>query len=152
MEFFGIVLDEWQIWMILAVLLFIAEIFVPGFVLACLAIGMLLGSLASAIGLSQTWQLAFFSVGSLLAFLAIRPFILKLGYNQNDKIKTNADTLIGKKARVTEDINPDNGGGRVAIDGDNWKAVSSDNQTIEKGKMVEVISRDSIILTVKSIN
>ena len=41
------------------------------------------------------------------------------------------------------------GFGRVAIDGDVWKAVSEDGTAIEKGQKVTVVSRDSIIITVK---
>ena len=50
---------------------------------------------------------------------------------------------------VSEEINPQTGTGRVAIDGDDWKAESDDDQLIEKGTRVVVVSRESIILTVK---
>ena len=39
--------------------------------------------------------------------------------------------------------------GRVAIDGDDWKAVSEEGILIEKGKEVVVVAIDSIVLTVK---
>ncbi|MGB0429955.1 MAG: NfeD family protein [Bacteroidia bacterium] len=149
MELFGITLEEWHIWVLLGVLLFIIEIFTPAFVAACLGIGFILGGVASGIGLSYTIQLVFFSIGTAGSFFLIRPFILKIGYNHADKVKTNADSLVGKKAKVIEDINPAQGSGYVAVDGDQWKAVSIDNSTILKGTMVEITARESIIVTVK---
>ena len=41
------------------------------------------------------------------------------------------------------------GYGRVAIDGDDWKAVSSDKAKIEKGAKVVAVGRESIIITVQ---
>ena len=41
------------------------------------------------------------------------------------------------------------GYGRVAIDGDDWKAVSANGGRIEKGDNVKVVGRDSIIITVE---
>jgi membrane-bound ClpP family serine protease len=39
----------------------------------------------------------------------------------------------------------------VAIDGEEWKAISNTNEVIEKGTMVEIIDRNSLILTIKKI-
>ncbi|MBR7066462.1 MAG: NfeD family protein, partial [Prevotella sp.] len=43
------------------------------------------------------------------------------------------------------------GYGRVAIDGDDWKAQSADGSQVEKDAWVKVIGRDSIIITVEKI-
>ncbi|MFY0672665.1 MAG: NfeD family protein [Bacteroidia bacterium] len=151
MELFGIPLEEWHIWILLGVLFFIIEIFTPAFVAACLGIGFLFGGLASALELSYTIQLIFFSVGTAASFFLIRPFILKIGYQNADKVKTNADSLVGKKGKVVEEINSAKGTGYVAVDGDQWKAVSSNNEVIELNSQVEILSRDSIIVTVKKL-
>ena len=39
--------------------------------------------------------------------------------------------------------------GYVKIDGDVWKAVSTDLETIQRGERVRVVKMDSIILTVE---
>jgi len=75
---------------------------------------------------------------------------MKLFFKKDDGCKTNADALIGREGRVSEDINPVSGKGRVAIDGDDWKAVSADGAPIAKGTIVEVVGRDSVIITVKT--
>ena len=64
-------------------------------------------------------------------------------------MKTNADALLGRKAIVSERIDAAQHTGRVAVDGDDWKAVSSDGAVIEKGTEVTIVKMDSIILTVK---
>ena len=62
----------------------------------------------------------------------------------------NADALIGRIGIVIEAI-PAGGSGYVKVDGDEWKAVSQVPQEIKKGNKVEIIGRDSIIVTVKLI-
>ena len=39
-----------------------------------------------------------------------------------------------------------------AIDGDDWKAVSADGSAIAQGTPVRVVGRESIIITVETIN
>ena len=113
----------------------------------CLALGAVAGAIAAATGAVLEAQLIWFAVATLVAFLAVRPILKRL--SKVDEVPTNADALIGRRAVVSEDINPATGTGRVAIDGDDWKAESEDDQPIEKGTRVVVVSRESIILTVK---
>jgi membrane protein implicated in regulation of membrane protease activity len=68
---------------------------------------------------------------------------------KSKNVKTNAEALIGRKGIVSERIDATQHTGRVAIDGDDWKAVSDDGSVIEKGTEVEILKLDSIILTVK---
>ncbi|MBQ1853401.1 MAG: NfeD family protein, partial [Prevotella sp.] len=52
--------------------------------------------------------------------------------------------------RVSQTI-PADGYGRVAIDGDDWKALASGSQAIDTGSRVRVVSIDSIIITVEPV-
>ena len=65
---------------------------------------------------------------------------------------SNADALIGRRGKVDSDIRPGDFGW-VAIDGDVWKSKLANGITedIPKGAQVEVIARDSIILTVRPV-
>ena len=63
---------------------------------------------------------------------------------------SNADAIIGRTGRVSAAIEA-GGYGRVAIDGDDWKAQSADGSQVEKDAWVKVIGRDSIIITVEKI-
>ncbi|MBQ1964676.1 MAG: NfeD family protein [Tidjanibacter sp.] len=140
-------MEVWHYWALAAIILIVGEILTSGFALICFAVGAIFGAVGAAAALSIEWQIGLFAIGTVVAFLAIRPLLLKL--SQKDEIATNADALIGRIAKVSEEINPAEGTGRVAIDGDDWKAESEDDQIIEKGAKVVVTHRESIILTVK---
>lgn len=145
-------IQPWHIWIIVALVFFIIEIFTSGFAVACFTAGALAAAVGAAFSLSLWWQIALFALFSFIAFVFIRPLILKLFFKEKAGKKTNAEALVGKRGKVSADIDPRTGSGRVAIDGDDWKAVSADGGFIPKGTAVEVVSIDSIILTVKTLS
>lgn len=145
-------MQYYQIWLIAAIILVIIELLTSGFGVICFAIGALFSALTDYLGGALIWQLIVFAAASLLAFFFLRPVFLKLLDRKTKDVKTNADAIIGRTAIVSETIDASQHTGRVAIDGDDWKAVSSDGSVIEKGQTVEIISRDSIILTVNPLS
>ena len=144
-------MEGWHIWVIIALVFVIIEIFTTGFAVMCISFGCLFGALASALDWELKWQLLVFAVGTVLAFMTVRPLVYKFFYNKKNEVKTNAEALIGRKAIVTERIEGELNPGRVKIDGDDWKAVSLDSEPIEVGTAVEVTALNSVILTVKKI-
>ena len=145
-------MEVYQIWLIAAIVLVIVEICTVGFGSICFAIGAGFAALVAGLAPeSYTWQILVFAVVSLLTFIFLRPIVIKFFERNSKDVKTNVDALIGKKALVSEDIDSVAHTGRVKVDGDEWKAITEDGSNIEKGKEVEIISRDSIIVTVKSI-
>ncbi len=142
----------WQIWLLIAALFVVIEIFTSGFAVACFSVGCVFGAILAACELSLTWQVVAFAVGTFLAFVFIRPIVMKyLDKKTNDNhVKTNMDNIIGKTAVVTERIE-ENGFGRVKIDGDDWKAQTSDGSAVEVGTKVKIEAFESIILTVKKL-
>ena len=142
-------MEYYQIWLIAAIVLVIIELLTAGFGVICFAIGALFSALAAFLEANLVWQMVVFAVASVLCFIFLRPVLLRLLEKKSKDVKTNADALIGKIAVVSETIDPEKNQGRVAVDGDDWKAVSADGTVINKGEKVEIISRDSIILTVK---
>lgn len=145
-------MQAYQIWLIIAILLVILEICTAAFGSICFAIGAAVAAIAAGIGAGLTWQILIFVVVSMLTFIFLRPFMLKFMDRKSKDVKTNADALVGKRAVVSERIDAAQHTGRVAVDGDDWKAVSEDGSVIEKGTPVEIVKLDSIILTVKAIN
>ena len=145
-------MQAYQIWLIIAILLVILEICTAAFGSICFAIGAAVAAIAAGIGAGLTWQILIFVVVSMLTFIFLRPFMLKFMDRKSKDVKTNADALVGKRAVVSERIDASQLTGRVAVDGDDWKAVSEDGSIIEKGTPVEIVKLDSIILTVKAIN
>ena len=145
-------MEVYQIWLIAAFVLVILEIATAGFGVICFAIGAVFAALAAGIGANLTWQIIIFAVVSLLTFIFLRPVVIRFLERKSKDVKTNADALIGRHGIVSERIDAEKHTGRVAIDGDDWKAVSEDGSVIEKGQTVEIVKLESIILTVKSIN
>ena len=142
-------MEVYLIWLIVAIALVIFEICSTTFGAICFAIGAGFSSLVAGLGANLTWQIVIFAVVSLLTFVFLRPFMLKFMDRKSEDIKTNAEALIGRKGIVSERIDSEQHTGRVAIDGDDWKAVSEDGSIIEKGVSVEIVKMDSIIVTVK---
>lgn len=142
-------MEVYYYWLIAAIILVIVEIATAGFGVICFAIGAALAALGAYCGLTTIWQLAIFAVVSMLAFIFVRPVVLRFLEKRSKEVKTNVDALIGRKGVVSETIDPVAHTGRVAVDGDDWKAVSENGTVIEKGAEVEILSRDSLIVTVK---
>lgn len=145
MDFF-----QWHWWAGLALLLLIAEIFVPGFFLFCLGIGCIAGSIAAALGLGPAGQLLAFSVLSLVAFFTVRPLLMKRFWKRDD-LKTNMDALVGQRGRVSQDFEPGLRLGRVSVAGDDWRAESTTDAPLRIGDMIEVVRVDSNTLIVKPL-
>ena len=142
-------MQAYQIWLIVTILLLIFEICSATFGAICFAIGAGGSALAAGLGANITWQIIIFVVVSLLTFIFLRPVVMRFLERKSKDVKTNADAIIGRKGVVSERIDTEQHTGRVAIDGDDWKAVSEDGSVIEKGATVEIVKLDSIIVTVK---
>lgn len=145
MEFF-----QWHWWAALAIVLFILEIFVPGFFLLCLGIGCVGASATAALGGSIGLQLAAFSIFSVVSILTIRPLLMKRMWNAPE-VKTNVDALVGQRGRVTQDFEPGLRLGRVSAAGDDWRAESVSDRSLRIGDLVEVVRVESNTLIVKPL-
>ena len=143
-------MDVWQMWLIAALVFILIEIFTAGFAVACLSFGCGFSAIAAGCGLNMTWQLTVFAIGTFLAFVTVRPLVVKYveNHSKNKDVKSNVDSIIGRRAVVTERIEA-NGFGRVKIDGDDWKARTDNNESAEVGETLTVTAQESVILTVK---
>lgn len=144
-------IETYQIWIIIAILLFIIEVFAPTFLAISLAIGCLASGIVAYFGFDIKIQLIAFSFGTLISFFGVRPFMLKYFHKNSDNVKTNTDALVGRIGRVINTIDNSKNQGRVMIDGDNWRAEAENNEIITEGEQIEVIKVNSTILIVKLI-
>ena len=104
----------------------------------------------SVIYRSPIWtQILVFAICSVLSIIFVRPSLLRKLHNRQERL-SNSDALIGREGRVIEAICPGDYG-YVKIDGDEWKAQSPDDTTIEVGTTVKVIGRESIIISVERV-
>ena len=126
----------------------ILELTSGDFFIMCFAIGALLTAVSAALGLGFYGQLVVFAVASVLSIFFVRPWLARHLHGKRRERPSNADALMGRIGRVSEAIEQ-GGYGRVAIDGDDWKAVSVDGQYVPQGQNVRVVGRESIIITVE---
>ncbi len=141
----------WQILIAAGIIAFIFEIFTVGFISGSVGIGFFFAAAGNYLGLSTQWQIVLFAFGVTFTYFLIRPVINKYGYGK-EAVKTNRDALVGKTGKVSEEINSEKHTGRVAIDGDDWKAETRKQAVIKKGTTVKVLDIESIVLIVEPLN
>ncbi|MBO1363899.1 NfeD family protein [Prevotella sp. A2931] len=137
----------WLLWTIIMFVCLILELSSGDFYVTCLAIGALAAAVSAVFHLPFWIQVIVWALCSVLSIWLIRPRLLRRLHDRQHERLSNADALIGREGTVIESVDP-NGFGYVQVDGDAWKAVSTDEATIRKGERVRIISRDSIIVTV----
>lgn len=135
-------------WLILFVLLLIVEILTMGLTTIWFAAGALVAILASVIGFSLPVQVIVFLIVSVVTLILTRPLVMK--YFNKDRLRTNADRLIGQQAVVLEEIDTLRAKGRVEINGQEWSAKTADpDMVIPEGRTVLVEAIQGVKLVVK---
>lgn len=140
----------WQIWAVVAVVCLILELTAGDFFIICFAVGAVFAAVVTAMGGGIYLQLGAFAVFTLISIFLVRPFALKYLHRHDEHRVSNADALLGRRGRVVETVKAD-GYGRVAIDGDVWKAVTREGADIPEGTAVRVVGRESTIITVETV-
>ncbi len=145
-------MESWHYWIIVGILLVIGEIFTPGFLLASFGLGAFGSSLAAYLGLAFKYQLLVFSIGTMIVFFGIRPVYIRFFSRFDDQRKTGIEALLGKTSIVMEPIINSENGGRILIGGENWKALSEDNEDIEAKETVIITRIEGATAYVKKTN
>ena len=143
------IIEIWWIWMIIAALFIIGEIFTAGFFLFCFGIGAAVAGVLALLGIGFGWQLGAFVVVSGVLFVSSRRLAERFSKKQPPGI--GADRFIGKRGIVLEGIDNSLNKGRVRLDKEEWRADSESGSIIPEGKMVEVVRLDGTHLVVKVI-
>ena len=128
----------WQMWLIVAGVCFVFEIFTVGFLIFWLAIGALIAMVASFFVDNVVIQTAIFVISSAILIFATRPFVKKFAKNDKDDVKTNAYSIIGKTGVVMQNIDSLNSTGLIKVDGEVWSASTDKDVSIPKGAEVKV--------------
>lgn len=140
--------DPWHIWVIIALGCFIAEIFVPGFVIASIGVGALVGAAAHQYTGSLNWGIAGWIVGASISFIFIRPIIIKT-ISSDEPSGFGASGMLGDSVIVTD--SEDVGGNPKARYRDSSWILESDDDLIE-GDHVEIVGVRGSTLIVKKEN
>lgn len=141
-------MSAWIVWLIIAGFFFILEIATEGFLVFWFGIGAVLSLGTSFFTDSLFVQVVVFVVSSIILILSTRKLTDKI---KPKEVITNVYTILGKKAIVSQEINNEKGQGQIKIDGDVWSAKSENDEKIEIGTPVEVLSIDGVKAIVKKI-
>lgn len=127
----------WQIWLIIAGICLVIEIMTVGFLIFWFSIGALIAMIVSIFIDNIIIQTAVFVISSTILIFATKPFVKKFA-NNNNSIKTNVYSSIGKSGIVIQDIDSTNNIGQIKVGGETWSAVGLDNISIPKGTEVKI--------------
>ena len=132
-------MEDWLLWLILAVVFGVGEIATLGFFLAPFAGGAAAAAVVSAAGLPFVGSLAVFLVISVILLAALRP-LARSHKRLPPQVRTGTAALVGRPATVVERIANGEGVGCVKIDGEVWTARAyMEEETYEAGTRVQVV-------------
>ena len=91
--------------------------------------------------------LLFFAVSLLLLFFT-RPIAVR--YFNRDRVRTNVESMIGRQAIVTSEIDNLQGIGQVTVGGQEWSArTEGDGLNLQPGTVVDIVAVNGVKLIVK---
>ncbi|MCR4956909.1 MAG: NfeD family protein [Lachnospiraceae bacterium] len=141
-------MDIWGItWLVLLVLFVLIEIATLGLTTIWFAGGALIALFANMLDLPVIAQIIIFLAVSVVLLVLTRPIAIK--HLNQGRIKTNAESLIGKSAVVLQDIDNLQAVGLVSVDGQEWTArCENDDMIFHKDDVVEIKAIQGVKLIV----
>jgi len=132
-------MDAWVIWLVVAVVLGVAEVLNLSFYLFPFAIGAAGAALVSLAGGGAVLAWPVFAVLTAVSFGIVRP-IAKRHLDMPPQIRTGTAALVGRTAVVLERVDNDAATGSVRLDGEVWSARAYDEDRIfDEGSRVQVL-------------
>ncbi|HJP80232.1 MAG TPA: NfeD family protein [Pseudonocardiaceae bacterium] len=125
------------VWLIIGVVLVIAEVLSGAFVLVMLGAAALVAALVAAVGLGLPISAVAFVVVAGGGITLARPALVRKMHTEHHK--TNVEALVGKRATVVTTV--DAQAGQVKIEGALWSARAYDEtEVLEIGRSVTIMS------------
>ena len=129
------------IWLIVFVACIVIEIITMGLTTIWFAGGALVAAIGAAVGAPLWLQIVLFIGASLVLLYFTRPIAVK--YFNKDRVKTNAESLVGQQAIVISEVDNLQGIGQVTVGGQEWTA-----RTVKEGITLPVGS----VVIIRAIN
>lgn len=136
------------IWLIVFVACIVIEIISMGLTTIWFAGGALVAAIGAAFSVPLWVQIILFIIVSFVLLYFTRPIAVK--YFNKDRVKTNAESLVGKQAIVISEIDNLQGIGQVTVEGKEWTArTTEDNVTLPVGSVVIIKAISGVKLMVE---
>lgn len=137
-------------WLAGIVVLLVLEAATAGLTCIWFALGALAALVSALFGAPIWLQIVWFLVVSAVSLYLTRPLVKK--YVNSETQPTNADMVVGREAKVTEDIDNLAGTGAVSVGGKVWTARSASGDAIGAGELVRVERIEGVKLIVSKPN
>jgi membrane protein implicated in regulation of membrane protease activity len=136
------------VWLIVLVVLVIIELLTMGLTTIWFAGGALVAAIASLFQTSLVLQVILFLIVSAILLFFTRPLAVK--YFNKDRVRTNAESLVGRQAIVISEIDNLQGIGQVNVGGMEWSAKTSvDGIRLPVGTVATVLAISGVKLVVE---
>ena len=136
-------MDPWVIWVVIAVVLIVAEATTTAFVAIYFGVAALAAAGLAVLGLAVALQLVAFGALAVGALLLTRP-ALRRSMARSSGLRTGVDAMQGKIGVVTRpiaELDP----GQVKVGGEMWTARSFyDGESLPIGSRVEVVKVEGV--------
>ncbi len=144
-------MQEVIFWLVLLIICIGIEVATMGLTTIWFAGGALVAIFAAVVGAPIWLQAIIFIVVSLVLLFFTRPIAVK--YFNNDRVKTNVESMVGRQAVVISEIDNLQGIGQVTVGGQEWSARSAEDQAkIAVGAVTVVVAISGVKLIVRDIS
>jgi inner membrane protein len=134
--------SPWLVWFLSGIVIMLAELFIPGFVIIFFGLGCWCAALVAAFAPeAQAFQILAFLVTSIASLLALRKLAMRVFVGRSDATGTIDSGNVPMGARVTleQDLEPGRTG-RVRFRGTLWDAISEER--LAAGSDAEIVGQD----------
>jgi len=131
-------MEMWLVWLVVAVVLGVVEIFTLTAALGVLGAAALIPAALAALGLPLPIQLVLYAIAATAGVVLVRPIALR--HMRTPQLEQfGVDALVGKRAYVVREVTDRDG--LVRIDGEEWSARSAfdDAEAIPVDTAVDVV-------------
>lgn len=136
------------LWLVILILSICVEVATLGLASIWFAGGALAAIIAAALHAPTVLQVVIFFVVSVVLLSFTRPIAVK--YFNKDRVRTNVESLVGKQAIVTNEIDNLQAIGQVVVGGQEWSARCVDeDKKIPTGAVVRIMSISGVKLVVQ---
>ena len=135
-------------WLVVLVVLVIIELLTMGLTTVWFAGGALIATVAALFHAPLALQVILFLIVSALLLFFTRPLAVK--YFNKDRVRTNAESLVGHQAIVISEIDNLQGIGQVNVGGMEWSArTRMDGVKLPVGTVTTVLGINGVKLVVE---
>lgn len=136
------------LWLAILVVLVVIELLTMSLTTIWFAGGALVATIASLFGAPLALQVILFLAASALLLYFTRPIAVK--YFNKDRVRTNAESLVGRQAIVISEIDNLQGIGQVNVGGMEWSARTRvDGVKLPVGTVTTILAINGVKLIVE---